>query len=266
MTVLLVLSVVILCLSLFKWKHVDDETILPHDPTQIPKPVCTSKKCRQILDLMDTSIDPCQDFYSYACGNWKKVHPKPSPSTQHWTNFVLLDRKNLELIRKVLEGKKGGTKYKTKWMNKVRKYYQQCKDRDDEKLKTTRKYIKHLMKHFPVKLKENKHNHKNLAKILANIFNNLGIDVFFHLSIGINDKNSSEHIIKIDQPKFTFPNRENYVQINGTTQQKNKKHFKKYVRTFLGLLHQSIKSASESKLDSLIELEYDLSLAELSPR
>ena len=150
-------------------------------------------------------------------------------------------------------------------MKKVRNYYKQCKERDDEKIKTTRKFIRQLAKHIPVKLKENKHNHKNLAKILANIFNNFGIDIFFHLSIGINDKKSSEHIIKIDQPTFTFPNRENYVQSNQTKQQNNKKHFKKYVRTILDLLHQS-KTASQPKLDKVIQLEYDLSSAELSPR
>ena len=162
----------------------------------------------------------------------------------------------------VLEDSKKRKKYKYNWITKVRNYYKLCKKRDKEKLDTSRKFIRGLLKKFPLRLKpSNGGNRKKLATLVANIFQQFGVDTFFSFHIGINDKNSSQHIVKIDQPKLSLLNREDYVHKNLTQRNNHKRALYNYMDTVKCLIFKKVK---KSVLNNLVDLEFELGASELS--
>src|SRR6202022_4866056 len=54
------------------------------------------------IDQVDKSLDPCSDFFQYACGKWLKANPIP-PDQGGWGTFNALAIWNIAAVHNTLE-------------------------------------------------------------------------------------------------------------------------------------------------------------------
>ncbi|XP_055347286.1 neprilysin-2-like isoform X2 [Paramacrobiotus metropolitanus] len=84
---------------------------------QISTPVCTSNLCRQVASLietcMDDTVDPCVDFYTYACNRWNR-----SSAPAHAVLELTISKQLKELF--------GNGNYTNPTEKKAKDIYNQC--------------------------------------------------------------------------------------------------------------------------------------------
>src|SRR3954467_11116840 len=74
----------------------------PSQPSKSP-----SAPAAMEIDALDRKIDPCTDFYQFACGGWIAKNPVP-PDRGAYGRFAEVQERNLPVLRRILESS-GGT-------------------------------------------------------------------------------------------------------------------------------------------------------------
>jgi len=79
------------------------------------------------IDNIDKSVDPCVDFYHYACGNWIKNSEIPADRPA-WQSFSELDESNLKIEKQILEKAAAGGASRNAIDQKIGDLYGSCMD------------------------------------------------------------------------------------------------------------------------------------------
>jgi predicted metalloendopeptidase len=79
------------------------------------------------LSAMDKSVNPCEDFYQYACGTWRKNNPIP-PDQSRWGRFNELAEYNRQVLRGILEKASANNSKRDPITQKIGDFYASCMD------------------------------------------------------------------------------------------------------------------------------------------
>ncbi|XP_033885136.1 neprilysin-like isoform X1 [Acipenser ruthenus] len=177
--------------------------------------ICKSADCTKsaarILENMDTTADPCQNFYQYACGGWLKKNIIPETSSRYSTFDILRDE--LEVVMKDVLEKPDTADISA--LKKAKTLYKSCTNETTIESRGGLPLINMLPKvlEWPVASDdwENIYGTKwTLENAIAALNANYGKQVLINFFVGTDDKASNVHIIHFDQPGLGLPSRDYY--------------------------------------------------------
>ncbi|XP_076643584.1 uncharacterized protein LOC143353865 [Halictus rubicundus] len=110
--------------------------------------VCETEECKlianKIKDSIDESVDPCDDFYQYACGKWDQKNPVPENETT-WSLWEMVDKKIQKQVKDLIQSPiESNDLFAVKL---AKKWYQSCIKRDTEEIGGLEKIVATLWRH-----------------------------------------------------------------------------------------------------------------------
>ncbi|KAI0319791.1 hypothetical protein OF83DRAFT_1108212 [Amylostereum chailletii] len=118
---------------------IETVTVAPPAPTAPPhEDACLTADCVKlsaaILSSLDVTQDPCENFYDFVTGGWRKSHPLPSDKGRLGI-FNVLFQENQEIVRGILEEGSSfsfdvSSSADEELLSKLRNAYTSCTDED----------------------------------------------------------------------------------------------------------------------------------------
>ncbi|XP_054242020.1 neprilysin [Indicator indicator] len=177
--------------------------------------ICKTSDCiksaARILENMDTTAEPCKDFYQYACGGWLKRNVIPETSSRY-SNFDIL-RDDLEVVLKDVLDTPSSNDIAA--VQKAKTLYRSCVNETTIDSRGGKPLISLLpnVSDWPVATANWDTSYGaawTAETAIAQLNSRYGKKVLINFFVGTDDKNSSAHIIHIDQPGLGLPSRDYY--------------------------------------------------------
>ncbi|KAB7507712.1 Endothelin-converting enzyme 1 [Armadillidium nasatum] len=166
-------------------------------------------QAERMLQVMNSSVDPCENFYEYACGRWSEVYPLEDKALDN--TFDRLREGLDEVLKQLLEEPITSEDSRSTIIAKT--LYKGCMD--EEKIEslgvTPLKTLLSQLGGWPV-LEGEAWNEEafDWVELMAKLrkYNN---DILLSEWVGADVTNSSNHIIQLDQPILGLPGREYFM-------------------------------------------------------
>ena len=213
-----------------------------------------SAKSQPVLDVqsMDTSVDPCTDFFAYSCGGWMKKNPIP-PDQSSWSVYSKLEDDNKAILREILESAATPAPDRDATKQKIGDYYAACMDEkaiNAAAIKPLQPVLDQI---------QQLRSHRAIADIAAvMVYNN----ALFRFRSDQDFKDSTQVIAEVDQGGIGLPDRDYYLKTDAASVEIRKKYIA-HLQKMFALLGDKPGLASE-EAQTVVRIETALAKASLT--
>ncbi|HVF49000.1 MAG TPA: M13 family metallopeptidase [Pyrinomonadaceae bacterium] len=208
------------------------------------------------ITRMDTTCEPCKDFYQYANGGWLKDNQIPAAFAS-WGSFHILAEKNRTALHNILEESAKNTgAARGSVEQKIGAYYASCMD----EAKINAEGVKPLAADF-ARIEKIK-NLRDMQHAVA-LLHNDSVGTLFNFGSIPDLKNSTQVMGSAGQGGLSLPNREYYTKTDERSQQIRDAFVKHVARMFELLGDEPAKAAAAAQ--TVLTIQTRLAQASRTP-
>jgi putative endopeptidase len=206
------------------------------------------------LTAIDKSVDPCNDFYHYACGTWLKNNPIP-PDQSSWGRFNELHEHNQTILRGILDKQAADNPNRSAVNQKIGDYYYSCMDEDSIESKGTAPLKPYMDSIDGMKSKS------DVPAVLGGL-HRVGVNAFFGFGAEPDFKDSKVDIATTGQGGLSLPDKDYYFKDDPKSVELRQKLEQHIAKMFELYGEPQAQAAADAK--TVLKVETDLAKGSLN--